>query len=65
MSNKNGLICMDGEGTEKLDLCDEYEICVGPSTPDNAQLFSRSIFCTKRKPTLTYEYNLWVKKVIF
>ena len=58
VSERNDLICMDGEDNQNLDPCEDDEICVGPTTPDDAQLFSSSIFCTKGKSILTYFDNL-------
>ena len=48
---------MGGEDHKKLDLCDEDEACVGPTAEDEAQPFSRGMFCAKGKSKLKSEHS--------
>ena len=45
--DKNGLICISEGKTERFAFCHDDEGCIGPTTPNAAQLFSRKIFCSK------------------
>ena len=47
-------MCKAGNTFEQLDLCPEEEYCVGPLTPDTAELFSRSTFCSKGTSNTKY-----------
>ena len=45
--NNNKVMCIDDANHEGWDLCNKDQWCVGPTTPDDAKLFSRNLFCSK------------------
>ena len=45
--DRNEIICGTSSSFERMDPCSQDEGCIGPNTPDKAQLFSRTKFCSK------------------
>ena len=53
-TDKNKIICINDATHKLLDLCNSDEGCIGPTAPNNARFFSRSIFCSKGELECSY-----------
>ena len=44
---RNEIMCITKTNFVPLDLCNDNEWCVGPKSPDRAQIFSKTDFCSE------------------